>query len=571
MKSCFYFLSILFVLCSCKQENDQSSLLKQADLLAETAPDSAYAILQSIEQPEEMNNPDFAYWCLISGKIFNHRTDDGKIFLPALYYERACKYYLKHGTPEEKSFIRLYLGRAYQETAEYNQATLIYTEALNEATQWQEYNAAGMICSYLGEIFSIQDYADKCKDKYHEAIDFFKLANNQRAIALMLSDIGFEYILDETPLEGLPYLFQADSIADLLQDTSIFIISLNIGSAYVELKEYSLAETYLLKALKRCKTKADSAIIYYTLSDIHIAGGDYEKAYEVLEQGTNSWTMDGVHYQRHLIEEGKGNFEQALKHLKAYQQAIDSTQTEQNKMRTLEIEQKYKFEHAENEKNKALIKAQRNSIFLLAALIVLLFTIILYQLMRRNKNKIIAQQQEDLNKADNAIYRITVQLEQEKENLKKNRLLWQNAKDDIQLVDQQDRVQFLGEKLFNTKLEKITHISAIGKRILKFSQKVIPGSKGLSGKEWNTLTNLFRKTFPALEDLLWNPDDTLSKSEVHMSLLTFFNFDTKQESIVMGINPSSVYRQRNRLRQSLKLEEGADIFNFFKTYCMDHE
>lgn len=281
--------------------------------------------------------------------------------------------------------------------------------------------------------------------------------------------------------------------------------------------------------------------------------------------------MDGVHYQRYLIEEGKGNFEQALQHLKAYQQAIDSTQMEQNKMHTLEIEQKYNLEHAENEKNKALIRAQRNSILLLVVLTVLLFTIILYQLMRKRKNKIIAQQQEDLNKADNVIYRITVQLQQEKENLEKNRLLRQNTNVDINLSDQQERIRFLGEKLFNTKLEKITHIATIGKKTRKVTEKVIPGSKGLSGNEWDTLTSLFRKTFPALENLLWNPDAPLPKSEVNMGLLSFFNFDTKQESMVMGITPGSVYRQRHRLRQSLQLEEGADIFSFFKTYCMEHE
>ena len=574
MKSRFYFLGILLILYSCQQQHSQSGLLKEADLLAETAPDSAYAILQNIEQPEEMNNRDFAHWCLISGKIFNHRTDDGKIFLPALYYERACKYYLKHGTPEEKSFIRLYLGRAYQETAEYNQAMQIYTEALYDAIKWQEYNAAGMLCCYIGDIYHIQYYTEKSREKYHEAIEFFKLAGNQRAIALTLSDIGFEYVMDESPAIGLPYMLQADSIAGLLQDSSIIInISCNIGTTYIELENISSAKVHLLKALQHAQTKKDSVIIYLVLSNIHIETGDYEKAYEVLELGTDSWTMDGVHYQHYLIEEGKGNYEQALQHLKAYQQAIDSTQMEQNKMRTLEIEQKYKLELADNQKNKAMIRAQRNSILLLAALIMLLFTIILYQLMRRNKNKIIAQQREDLSKVDGTIAHISMQLQHEKQNLEKAQLSLQkiNESFDVNLSDLQKRIEVLRKELFNTRLEKITQVAAIGKKIRRITEKIAPGEKTLTPGEWKTLSSLFRTTFPALEPLVWNPGSPFTEAEMRSCLLAFFNLEAKQESRILNIEPYSVYKQRTRLRQTLQLGEGAGLFEFLKAFCMEHE
>lgn len=574
MKHTIYCFSILFVLTACHKQinNEQFELLRQADSLSEVAPDSAYRVLQSINYPEEIPNQHFAYWCLISGKIFNRRTDAYKTFLPALFYERASKYYMQYGSPEEKSLIRLYLGRAHQETAEYNKAIQIYSEALTDAKEWKEYNAAGMICWYMGDIYSIQDYSDKSKEKYNEAIEFFKLAGNQRAIALTLSDIGFEYVLDKRPEKGLVYLLQADSIANL-SDPSIISISHNLGVTYIELKEFSLAKTHLLKTLQNAQSKEDSILVYYVLSDVYIAAGDYKQAQEVLEKGTDNWTMDGVHYQLYKIEKGKQNFEQALVHLEAYQDAIDSTQTEQNKMYTLEIENKYDLEHAENQKNKARIDAQRNFIFLLIVLAGLLFTIILYQLMRKQKNKIIAGQRDELSKADGIISHIYIQLNQEKEKLQNTQasLLKSNEQNDINLSDQQERISALSEELFTTKLEKIILITSIGKKIRKMTEKVIPGLNGLSRNEWDTLSSVFRDTFPSLENLLWSSTTPLTKAEIHLSLLAFFKLDAKQESIILDIAPASIYRQRTRLRQTLHLDEGTDLFEFFKAYCKEHE
>lgn len=243
------------------------------------------------------------------------------------------------------------------------------------------YNAAGMLAYQMGDVYRIEDYAEKCKEKFAESVAFFNLAGNQRLIALILAQIGFEYILDEKPAEALPYLLRADSIADLLQDTSIFSISHCLGITYVGLHDFSLAETYALKALTRAKTKADSVIVYYALSDVYIATGDYDSAYEVLALGTDDWTMDGVHYQLCMIEEGRRNFEQALVHLKAYQRAIDSTRMEQNKMHTIEVERKYNLEYAETRKNEALIHAQRFFILLLTVLTGTLSVVVFYQLV----------------------------------------------------------------------------------------------------------------------------------------------------------------------------------------------
>lgn len=232
------------------------------------------------------------------------------------------------------------------------------------------------------------------------------------------------------------------------------------------------------------------------------------------------------------------------------------------------------LELAQSEKNEMELQAQLQKELLQKTELVFLFTIFLYQLMYKQKNKIITQQREELSKVDNDIAYLNAQLQQEKENLKKAQLDIQNKNKiyDIKLSEQQKRIELLRKELFNTKLEKITKVATIGRKIRKITEKVAPEGNGkLSRNEWKALTNLFLTTFPALEPLIWNPDNPFTESEIRFCFLSFFNLEAKQESRILNITPYSVYKQRTRLRQTLHLKEGTDLFEFFKTYCMEYE
>lgn len=570
----FLIIFILLTGCTGPAENKYPQLLHKADSLAEIAPDSVHRLLQAIEKPELMGDDDFAYWCLISGKIYGRRTDDGKKYLPSLYFKRACRYYDLYGSDKERAFIRLYWGRSYQETGEYDQAMQLYSEALKDAEQAQEYNAAGMICSFMGDLYSIQDYTDKCRAKYIDAIRYFDLVDNLRMKAIVLADLGFEYLYYKEPGDGLRYMLQADSIAANLQDSILMgNVSYNLGVAYSESGDYLHAEQSLLEVLRFTRNKADSISVYYALSNVYISMGDYRKAHGILTLGTDDRTKGGVLYQLYRIAKGELDYKQALLHLEQYQAVIDSVHTEQNKMHVLEIEQKYDLEHAENVKNKAQVAAQRNYIVALVAMVGLLIIAFLYQQMRRRKNRIIDKQRWELDKADRVIAYVSEQLQAEKTVQQK--LIETHQKTNRQhsavLAEQQQRVERLKEELFTAKLDKIKYASPVGKKILKLVEKVTPDAKRLTDADWNILKGLIRTTFPPLEELLWNRLHPLTESELHLGLLTFFNLESKQEAIILDVAPDSIYKQRTRFRQKLSLPDSENLFDYLKAHCMLHD
>jgi len=562
MKYIILWLNLLFILSACQNRptDELFMLLKKADSIAETSPDSAYAILSSIKQPEEMNNRNFAYWCLISSKIFGWRIDNEKTYLPASYYNRAYRYYMRYGSTEEKSFIRLYLGRAYQKETKYNKAMQIFAEALKDAVKWKEYDAAGMISIYMGDIYQIQFLSDKCKEKYKEAIHFFTLAGNQKRIVYGYAQLGFEYLCNEEPEESIIYMLQADSIATLIQDSiQIGDISYYLGVTYSELREYATAEQYLQKAIQFSQVKSDSSIIYYAICDVHVNKGNYKEARNILDQGLSNNNRNNISHQKYRIEKGEQNFEQALSFLESWQQTLDSIYNEHKKMHVLEIEQKYNREYTENQRNKAQVQASGYFILLLIIVITLLCLIVFYLNVRKQKNKIIDSQRQELSKTDGIISHITKQLEHEKEKVS------------LQKAGQQKRIATLKEELFNTQLEKITLITPVGKKIRRIARSQTQTKKVITDNEWKAVTNLSQKTFSALKTLFDNPAHPFTETEIRLTILQFFRLDPKQEAIILEIAPVSIYKQRTRLRQKLHLEDNTNLFEFFKAFCIEYE
>ena len=89
---------------------------------------------------------------------------------------RAQAYYKSHGTKQEQAKIGLYLGRSYVEDKENEKAMKVYLQALDIALRSEDYNQAGYICSYMGDLYDFEGNYLLGKDKYKEAESYFRKA-----------------------------------------------------------------------------------------------------------------------------------------------------------------------------------------------------------------------------------------------------------------------------------------------------------------------------------------------------------------------------------------------------------
>lgn len=79
------------------------------------------------------------------------------------------------------------------EDKENEKAMKVYLQALDIALRSEDYNQAGYICSYMGDLYDFEGNYLLGKDKYKEAGSYFRKAGNMRSSAFALRDVGRMY------------------------------------------------------------------------------------------------------------------------------------------------------------------------------------------------------------------------------------------------------------------------------------------------------------------------------------------------------------------------------------------
>lgn len=266
----------------CRDESDAIYLIDRAESLLKSDPDSSHILLDSIAVPDNLSDKLLARWCMLSGKVADTLYTDLPYVQQLL---RAQAYYKSHGTKQEQAKIGLYLGRSYVEDKENEKAMKVYLQALDIALRSEDYNQAGYICSYMGDLYDFEGNYLLGKDKYKEAESYFRKAGNMRSSAFALRDVGRMYAFSDSLDIALIFLLKADTIIVEVGDSSdIGTIYNGIGNIYNMLGNKELAKLYLWKNVNM--SDFDDAPSYRTLAGIYIEEGDFKNARICLEKAS---------------------------------------------------------------------------------------------------------------------------------------------------------------------------------------------------------------------------------------------------------------------------------------------
>ena len=180
---CFFVLG-LCLLYACSGNRQVTEQLDRAEALLEAAhPDSAWALLDSLDTPDRWSDRPFARWCM----LYCRAAD--KLYKDMLYTEqltRALDWYKRHGSAEETAWMGLYLGRSYVEDKLFLPATNTYAEVLALAKEEKLYNVAGYICSYMADLYAYTRQTTEERRKFEEAATYFQKAGNRGVMRLLL-------------------------------------------------------------------------------------------------------------------------------------------------------------------------------------------------------------------------------------------------------------------------------------------------------------------------------------------------------------------------------------------------
>lgn len=545
----------------CRDESDATYLIDRAESLLKSDPDSSLILLDSIAVPDNLSDKLLARWCMLSGKVADTLYTDLPYVQQLL---RAQAYYKSHGTKQEQAKIGLYLGRSYVEDKENEKAMKVYLQALDIALRSEDYNQAGYICSYMGDLYDFEGNYLLGKDKYKEAESYFRKAGNMRSSAFALRDVGRMYAFSDSLDIALIFLLKADTIIVEVGDSSdIGTIYNGIGNIYNMLGNKELAKLYLWKNVNM--SDFDDAPSYRTLAGIYIEEGDFKNARICLEKASvpsfNDMTRFSVLYGYSLLEKAEGNWEKAWFYLDEYNSASDSILTIRNRENIIKIEKEYEHLKISLENMRLKSDKQKYFIYWVISVFILLILLWVFQIRIDRKNKRLLKQEIDLSNKSNELFRLRDNLRNKQDRLEALSIQLSEKNEKLNELDSREKLEKEYEQIKKEEETLVLRIaerrkdlflsSAIAKKVIKLSQKVVPGAtkSPLSEKDWQNIITQVNEVYPFLADRL--AAFNLSAAELRYCYLSLLGLDSIGESILLHIQPDSVNKRRQRVRQRL--------------------
>ena len=536
---------ILTALSGCN-EPAQPILLNKVKSLMCSQPDSAYALLASINT-DTLNNGNFARWCLLKAEL-SHRTSH--VSVPSVEdMERTLHWYKKQGTEEESLKAEFYLGMAHAHAGENEQAMEIYARIYAIAEKKKDYQLMGYTCSYMADLYFDYEYASKSLEKKKEAAFWFKKANNPRSYVCALRDICMNYAAMDSLSQALSYLQKADSVGKTLNDPNVYSSILNAyGNIYQMQREYELAEKNFYQSLE---TDQNAISNYFALTSLYIETNQLQKAKETLQKIPQSDAINSfsVYNSLYKIAKMEGKFEQALDYLEKYAELSDSLTIAISESKVLEIENRYKHQKLMTE--NAELKLRQTGYLLTGAICLIAAFIVLgvYFSYRKRTEKKLLLQQAKLSESRNQLLEVSIEIR------RKNALLKHSEEEKKALAQLEAELRTLTES-YHSLRQNMLKTSAIYKKLLQLARHKKPGNNKtlLTPQLWEQIKRQAETVYPGLRRYVVNRNPDLSESEWAYCCLYMFGLDTNDEATLLGINSASVRTQTLRLRTRLNID-----------------
>lgn len=562
MKSFIYILltSLTFLVVGCQNESEEIRLINQAERLFDAYPDSVITTLDSIPLPEEMNPRLIARWCMLYARAAD-KIEDEMPYTNQL--EIALKYYQKKKMREEEAEIGLYLGRSYVEDKEYEKAMRAYSDALEVALAIKDYNRAGYICSYMGDLYEVDLRYILAAEKYKESGKYFHLANNTTSYVRAFVNEAHSYSIADSSYLALASLKQAEMVMDSLNVEEVRSYVYNgLSNIYNNLGDYDLAEYYILRCIEL--DPEEIASDYLVLTDISLKCMDMEKAEYYLKKANiftnNELVLPTIVYYNYKIKKEQGDFEIALSFHEQYVAIEDSLINVGKSVDIYDADQKYERLKLHNENIELVLKNQKSYLFILLLLFAIALLVIFYLMTLRRKNRSLLKQQEEINDLNQNIYHLSIELREKEEQLKLQENSLHLAKEELVSYENiKKEVEDLRHRLINLREIKILN-SSLAQKIKRMSQTVWSKASQavIDEKMWIDIEVLMVEVYPDIVKALRDAD--LSFSEMHICFLTLFKLDTKAMSTLLNIIPTSVDKTRLRVRKKLHWEGKQDFY-----------
>lgn len=510
----------------------------------EDHPDSALAMLNRIEYPKELNNPQFYKYTLLltqaKDKNFMDIRNDSIV-------KDITDYYIKVKDYNNAATSMFYWGRINFYKENYQTAINEYLTAINLAQKDQSFNLLGLIHDDIGTIYRKQLNYDKCIEHYLLAKENFSKAGNKKNENKILNRIGNIYLRMDPPLmeKAFNAYNQAFEFAKQEQDTTQMALCLNnISVAYRDMKDYDNAKKYTFESIALDRNNDILLKNYGNLTKIHLAAKQLDSALfclnsisQIMENNSNNYDLCNYSYLLYDVYERKGDYQNALDYYKKSQDYQFLIYKENSDKSILEIQERYNKTQYENLYN---LKQQRLKMWLSISILIVIIGIIasIIILQKHKKKKI--ESEGTIETLNNLV----------SDSNHSNEKLRKKVIEELELT------------------KKIAYIHATdsdkGKKIIKDYDNLFDRNlqKAL---DWENLYHLIDDLYPKLRTKLSERYPDLSEKEKQMCYLSRAGFKTHEIAYILGYSRESADTMKCKLRKKSGFNSTIEFNEFLNT------
>lgn len=385
-----FFPLLLFAFVSCGKRNDSLPALQRVALLANTHPDSAMALLDSLRdsiflQPRSVR----MYYDLLTvkarDKAYIRHTSDSLIRSVLRYYERQND---KKHLPE----TYYYAGRVYSDLGDAPQALNYFIRA-SETADGKDYDLLSRIYSQIGTLYLYQDVYDKALPVFRKCYQYNLLEGDSAGMVYAIRNIGRTYRTLDQVDSALHYYKEADSLAIKLGSNLLRMrVNGEFSAYYTQLGMYKEAYKCLQWAFLQFNSD-DRAPAYSTVAHYYLNINQLDSA---LIYFTKLLKMDDYLYLQSAykglgeIATKRGNYAEACSYWALYEMYRDSVQsiTQTETVRKINALYNYQLREEENNRLQMQNRQQKNYIvWITASMVVAVALFFAYRQNRKRKEE----------------------------------------------------------------------------------------------------------------------------------------------------------------------------------------
>lgn len=565
-----YFIGILLcvlTLSSCASK-DVTQALSRADELMWTKPDSALAVLESVDTLDLKTRAQRAEFSLLYTMAFdrNHLT------IPNLHIiEPAVRYYERHGSKDTKMKMYFYLGVAQYDTGDLESAIVSYIRAKEYSLYSDNLMFKGLISFVISDVFfSDKDYPESisyCK----EACDYFAQAKDSLRLWSTTGCLASYYLNAEdwTKADSLYSVFFSQPILD----TAIYSRQLfNLAWSNIFRPDFNPQESVDLfeKSISKYngKPSVNDYCVYAYASEML---GNTEVAYDIVGQleraGADSVVLDTWRYR---IFKHKGNYKDALALLEQTVRAQDS-----EILKT--IDQSVALAQSDYYESKSLlldkdrrIQSQSKWIVLLLCLLLVVSFVIIHSILKR-KWQFQIEEMSSINEAVGNRLKDAILCSEERQQsinvlvseneLAKRKI--ENLSDKLYVAQSEQMIVNLRNKYIQAYKGQYHQLNDLCHKYWEASRLSKGGKDKIYAEVKKIVAVLDEQNQKQLEAMIDDSlDGMMSKLRLAMPgtnekdfrfiALIILGFDTKTIARIMKYNVGTVYTKRSNIKEKLQ-------------------